>query len=315
MHLRIQVVAVSDDGREQQKEIADLLRSEARLETLGLRLEESKQLLQELQRTMIEQQVQAYLDQQRACPACGKQRILKQSGRAPFRTLFGLVSVLNPRWQQCDCQTHQHKTFRPLKALLAERSSPDERYLETKWASLRPYGVTTKVVTKCCLSTRNTVQPRYATIRYRRRGGASKRWAKNWPCLWKALRQSVISCRSPTARFRWGWTARVDRARRGATHSKRGNLFEVIAGKSILAFHRDDPQDVPASSKCFALLRSVDQKPKRRLFELLHSQGMQANQQLTFFSDGGDTVRMLPEYLHPDSETQASRIARSSGPS
>jgi hypothetical protein len=181
MHLRIQVVAVSDDGTEQLKEIADLVRSEATLETLGLTLEESKQLLQERMRTMIEQQVEAYLDEQRACPACGKQRQIKQSGTAPFRTLFGLVSVLNPRWQQCDCQTHQHKTFRPLKALLPERSSPELRYLETKSASLTPYGLTTKVVTKCCLSTRNTVQPRYATIRCGRRAGASKRWRRTGP--------------------------------------------------------------------------------------------------------------------------------------
>jgi hypothetical protein len=46
----------------------------------------------------------------------------------------------------------------------------------------------------------------------------------------------------------------------------------------------------------------VDQKPKRRLFEVLRGQGMQANQQLTFFSDGGDTVRRLPEYRHPAAE-------------
>jgi hypothetical protein len=41
MQFRIQVVAVSDDGTEQRKEIADLVRSEATLETLGLALEES----------------------------------------------------------------------------------------------------------------------------------------------------------------------------------------------------------------------------------------------------------------------------------
>lgn len=46
----------------------------------------------------------------------------------------------------------------------------------------------------------------------------------------------------------------------------------------------------------------MDKKPKRRLFDLLQSQGMQANQQVTFFSDGGDNVRRLPEYLNPDSE-------------
>ena len=49
-------------------------------------------------------------------------------------------------------------------------------------------------------------------------------------------------------------------------------------------------------------MRSVDQKPKRRLFELLQSQGMQANQQVTFFSDGGEIRATLPEYLHPEAE-------------
>lgn len=52
---------------------------------------------------------------------------------------------------------------------------------------------------------------------------------------------------------------------------KTSNLFEVIAGKSILAFRRDDPDDAPPSSKCFALVQSIDTKPKRRLFDLLHA--------------------------------------------
>jgi hypothetical protein len=72
-------------------------------------------------------------------------------------------------------------------------------------------------------------------------------------------------------------------------------LFEVIAGKSIVAFQRDDPEDVPPSSKCFALVRSYDKKPKRRLFDLLTSQGMQANQQVTFFSDGDETLHTIAE--------------------
>jgi hypothetical protein len=146
MHFRIQVVAVSDDGTEQLQEIADVVRSAATLETLGVTLEESKQVLQELQRLLIGQQVDAYLDEQRACPDCGKQRQIKQSSSAPFRTLFGLVPVRNPRWQQCDCHTHTNKTFRPLRALLPERSSPELRYLETKWASLASYGVSAKLL-------------------------------------------------------------------------------------------------------------------------------------------------------------------------
>lgn len=94
----------------------------------------------------------------------------------------------------------------------------------------------------------------------------------------------------------------IVRARRGATGEKGSCLFEVIAGKSILAFRRDDPEEVPPSSKCFALVRSVDPAPKRRLAALLHAQGLQANQQVTIFSDGGDTVRALPASLLPEAE-------------
>ena len=69
--------------------------------------------------------------------------------------------------------------------------------------------------------------------------------------------------------------------------------FEVIAGKSM-------PEE--GAAKCFAYVQTYDTKPKRRLFELLKSQGLQANQQVTFLSDGADDVRELPLYLSPESE-------------
>jgi hypothetical protein len=57
----------------------------------------------------------------------------------------------------------------------------------------------------------------------------------------------------------------IARARRDPAGKQTSNLFEVIAGKSILEFRRDDPEDAPPSSKCFALVQGVDPKPKRRL--------------------------------------------------
>jgi hypothetical protein len=81
---------------------------------------------------------------------------------------------------------------------------------------------------------------------------------------------------------------------------KKGH-FEVIVGKSILAFRRDDEDDIP-SSQCFGFVQTLDEKPKRRLFVVLKSQGLQMNQPLTFLSDGGDTVRDLQLYLSPEAE-------------
>jgi hypothetical protein len=55
-------------------------------------------------------------------------------------------------------------------------------------------------------------------------------------------------------------------------------------------------------AKCFSFVNTYDEKPKRRLYELLKSQGLQMNQDITFLSDGGDTVRDLQFYVSPFSE-------------
>jgi hypothetical protein len=78
--------------------------------------------------------------------------------------------------------------------------------------------------------------------------------------------------------------------------------FAVIAGKRLLSFTRGEESQEPVSSKCVAFVQTFDQKPKRRLFEVLQSQGHQLNQQSTVLSDGGDTVRELQLSLNPHAE-------------
>jgi len=77
--------------------------------------------------------------------------------------------------------------------------------------------------------------------------------------------------------------------------------FEVIAGRSVVAFRRAEEDTVP-TPKCFAFVQTYDQKPRRRLWELMKSQGMQENQQVVFMSDVGEDVRRVQAYLHPNSE-------------
>ncbi|HEV8712445.1 MAG TPA: hypothetical protein VGX03_06405 [Candidatus Binatia bacterium] len=82
---------------------------------------------------------------------------------------------------------------------------------------------------------------------------------------------------------------------------RKAGFFEVIAGKSLVAFRRNEEQDIP-SAKRFGFVQTYDTKPRRRLWELLKSQGMQENQAVLFLSDGGETVRQLQTYLHPSSD-------------
>jgi hypothetical protein len=52
-------------------------------------------------------------------------------------------------------------------------------------------------------------------------------------------------------------------------------------------------------SRCFGSVQTYDQKPKRRL---LKGQGMQMNQRVMFFSDGGSDVREVQQYLNTEAE-------------
>ena len=71
--------------------------------------------------------------------------------------------------------------------------------------------------------------------------------------------------------------------------------FEVIAGRSVVAFRRREEDAVPPP-KCFGFVQTYDRKPRRRLWELMKSQGMQENQQVVFLSDGGEDIRQAREY-------------------
>ena len=84
----------------------------------------------------------------------------------------------------------------------------------------------------------------------------------------------------------------------GYVHAREGNnrkagWFEVIVGKGVQEGH--DP-------KRFGYVANYEKKPKRKLHEMLQAQGLQLNQDITFITDGGDTVRELPHFLSPRSE-------------
>ncbi len=73
----------------------------------------------------------------------------------------------------------------------------------------------------------------------------------------------------------------------------RKHHFEIIAGKSFSA-------TVPA--KRFSFVQCLKNHPRRKLMAQLSSQGMQANQQIIFLSDGADNFRDLQFNLYPESQ-------------
>jgi hypothetical protein len=287
--MQIQVQLILDNG--EPIEITQLQRDALSPATLGLTLAESKEILHTLQVQLVERQVKEYQEQHRSCPDCQQPRRVKEHRCIVYKTLFGKLALKNDRLFHCECQPHQTQSFSPLSDLLPERTAPELLYVESKFASLRSYGLSVKLLAEVlpidehlnATTIRNHTQ--CLGMRLDAELG-EEQFGFAEGCLrdWEALPRPDLPL-----------TVGIDGA---YVHSSERLLtakrsFEIIVGKSI-------PDD--GHSRTFSSVQDYDEKPKRRLFELLRAQGMQMNQQVTFLSDGGDTVRDLQLYLNPQAE-------------
>jgi hypothetical protein len=295
MKLRVQVVIESDDVDAEHRsvvhDVAQIDRDALSVDTLGLQLAEAKNLLQKVQAVLIDEQVRTSLAQQVACPSCRRARAHKDAHPIVVRTLFGTLHLRSPRWHQCPCEPQATRTFSPLAAALPERTTPELLYVESKFAGLVSYGLSARLLAE----TLPIGRPLYASaVRLHTQatgerleselGAEQSMFADGCQLDWDELPRPDLPL---TVGLDGGYVHSSQQ------RSRRDGWFEVIAGKSI-------PTDGPA--KCFGFVQTYDAKPKRRLFEVLKSQGMAMNQQVTFLTDGGEDVRDLPLYLNPRAE-------------
>jgi hypothetical protein len=292
MKVRIQVIVESESGETHcVEDVAEFERGALQPEALGLTLAEAKALLQGVQKAMVAEQTTAYLDAQRRCPACQVPRRCKGHHQLVYRTVFGKLTLPSPRWYLCQCQTTEPQSVSPLAERLQERTAPELRYLEAKFAALMSYGMTVDVLGEIlpigAQLNATTVQRHLLRVAERMEqevGEEQAMFIEGCPAEWEDLP-------APDAPLTVGLDGGYVHAR--DEQSRKAGWFEVIVGKSL-------PDE--GASKCFGFVHTYDPRPKRRLFEVLKSQGMQANQQVTFLSDGGDTVRELQLYWHPEAE-------------
>lgn len=162
---------------------------------------------------------------------------------------------------------------------------------EVRWASLLPYGVTVKLLGDLLpmehqLST-STISRHVHQVAERLEGelgDEQSSFIEGCPDEWYQLPE-------PPAPLVVSLDGGYVHAR--SKESRKDGSFEVIVGKSTTG---------ERVSTRFGLVSGYDSKPRRRLFEVLQSQGMQMNQAVTFLTDGGDTVRDLTKGLNPLAE-------------
>ena len=183
-----------------------------------------------------------------------------------------------------------------MRTWLNGQTSPEMLYLETKWASLIPFARVADLL-KDVLPVGDSVNQEtvrthlYATAERIEQDLGDERQLNLFEGSDEDWEQQPLPDGPITVGIDGGYVR--------AAHKQ--GWFEVIAGKSVVTFRRDDEGEVP-SAKCFGFVQTYDEKPRRRLWELMKSQGMQENQQVVFMSDGAENVRRVQAYLHPFSE-------------
>jgi hypothetical protein len=294
MRLKLQLVIHSDHDQEEIiTDVITLNKDHQHIEHLGFPLAESKQLLSTLQRRLLQQQVDAFLEPRSTCPDCGTALGVKAHGSRSFRTVFGTFKLYSPRLKPCDCQRRQMSSFRPLSALLTEPVAPELLYMEAKWSSLVSYGMGLKALQDFLPLdlTLDVKTVRHDTLKVAKRleaelGDEQASFIEGEPWDWDLL--------PPPEGF---FTVSINGGYVRNWFDKKHH-FEVMGGKSTQSVEADE-EEKSSSHKRLGFVQTLDTKPKRRLCEVLQSQGLQMYQELTFLSDGDDKLRALQLAMRP----------------
>lgn len=261
------------------EEFYSLEREDPSFENIGMNLSESKELLKNFQTLMIEKQIKAYIQD---LNLQGYQK--KGSYMIQLKTLFGDIMLKSPRFYT---PGERKATFSPLKKLLTTHVTPELLYLETKWASLIPFEKTANLL-KEVLPVSETLNA--STIQNHLNKIVSEQEAQ-LPDGQFMYDSGSILYRKNLPRPERTMIVGMDGGYLRDWNQKK-NIFEVIVGKTVPA-ERD--------AKCFGFVGSYDQKPKRRIYEHLQSQGMLPHQKLEFLSDGAPNLRSMQNYLNAES--------------
>ena len=136
MKIRIRIETEFGWGERRVHAIGGLERSsiDASEAGLGLSLAEGKSILKEIQRAVLQDQVEEISEVERVCPTCST--YLPVHDRRPRRidTLFGRVTVEAPRVRICMCRFPKLPTFKaafsPLTRIFPDNATPELRRLQ-----------------------------------------------------------------------------------------------------------------------------------------------------------------------------------------
>jgi len=279
MKWTLNLITEFDSGEKEIHEVANWERREVFIKpaSLGISIEESKQIAANIQRQMVADQVDRHNRALTVCRFCGQPVRTKGYYPSIFKSVFGKVPMRVRRVWGCKCCGTGNRTFSSLPTG-RNPTSPELKYLTSKLAALMPFGKVADFMNELLPA---TTKSNASSVRNRvmRVGQRVEKAAAN-PGLGgpatPAQEEVVI-----------GLDGGYVRGRSGPERN-----FEVVAGKVLAG----------QAATRFAFVRAGTSTASPRVQQAMMQAGCRDGTHVTVLSDGEAGLRAIQREIQPQSE-------------
>lgn len=107
---------------------------------LGCSLKDGKTIMAEIQRIVVQREIDLYLEFRRVCLDCHSRRQIKDRRTRKIETVFGIIEIESPRYRICQkCHPYTDFTSTPVSEIIPNRATPELMRLSAKLGALMPY--------------------------------------------------------------------------------------------------------------------------------------------------------------------------------
>ena len=256
---------------------------------IGLMLEEAKALLAELQRRIVQTQIDEQVMCERVCSDCLRVRSIRDQRTRVLQTLFGTVRVAAPRIKLCSCVDKgqfNDVSFSPLSDLLPGRCTPELLHLQAELGARHSFRESSRILATFLPCS----PPNHASVRNRLHRVAEELQAEESTPIVTPSEPDSARASDP------GIVVVIDGAHIRAAPGYQTRHVDVTVGKVEAPGYQ---------CRRFALAPAGTETPLAHIRGALAAQGWRPNVPVTVISDG---EAALPELVRRATGSQVTHI-------
>lgn len=293
MHWRITVEAVDPIGDGYSKEfLVEKSLDDLTEGRLGCSIEDGKTIMAQIQKAVVERELDLWVRYRRVCQTCGGKLPIKDYQKRTILTVFGSVPVTYPRLLVCQkCSPWSSLTLSPATEICPDRATPELLEISASLGARMSYREASDILSTflpCHLSRKFTTL-RHRTLAIGKRvDNAERNWLWHESLNYRDRAQLELNMEGDKARE---IIFSVDTAHIPLFKRYGGRTFEAVVGHCGRGGRGDTPGPV------FAFEGTHPAELKSTATLALSDQGYAGRGEITVISDGAKCLKRLAKML------------------